>query len=360
MGKFEVPENPEYTEDIRKFETTDPGHADLLNAVVQALVNNEAFLKKMAEHHIGDNKNPHGLTPENIGAPSNEYIADHFVPDYVSRSNGGTISSKGWYRIAQAKGGEYGASCVVSVKRSYNLPAPEYQKVQIVDSYHSNKIIPIVSFTGNDGRHLFTKIRKVHDSVNSISYIEIYQDVDTSPNGVMTTVTDALNVYVGKWEAIKPVATLETIEGVKVLATLDLPANFDSDYLAKKDGSNVNGTWSNLIAGKALKDGNGNSFENTYARKNWIYKGHIKYKGGEKVLDIGDYSELVFLIALSGEDSYTIIKTFNIPSDSLWDYTFGKDIKIDEDLSGIHISRRSNVITITNNYPNYYVGIYAR
>ncbi len=213
------------------------------------------------------------ITPENIGAPSNEYIAEHFAPDYVSRSNGGTISSKGWYRIAQAKGGEYGASCVVSVKRSYNSPAPEYQKVQIVDSYHSNKIIPIVSFTGNDGRHLFTKIRKVHDSVNSISYIEIYQDVDTSPNGVMTTVTDALNVYVGKWEAIKPVATLETIEGVKVLATLDLPANFDSDYLAKKDGSNVNGTWSNLIAGKALHDGDGNVIKDSYAVKKLINGG---------------------------------------------------------------------------------------
>ena len=207
------------------------------------------------------------ITPENIGAPSNEYMSEHFAPDYVSRSRG-SISSKGWYRIAQAKGGEYGASCVVSIKRSYNSPAPEYQKVQFVDSYRSNKIIPIVSFTGNDGRHLFTKIRKVYDAVNSIAYIEIYQAMDTSPNGVLISIADALNIYIGKWEAIEPSPTQETVEGVKVLASLDLPANFDSDYLARKDGSNVSGTWSNLISGKALKDGDGNVIKDSYlARK---------------------------------------------------------------------------------------------
>ncbi len=51
MGNFEVPENLEYIEQIRKFETTDPGHADLFNAVIQTLVNNETFLKKVTEQH---------------------------------------------------------------------------------------------------------------------------------------------------------------------------------------------------------------------------------------------------------------------------------------------------------------------
>ena len=35
MGNYELPENPEYIEEIRKFETTDPAHADLFNGVVQ-------------------------------------------------------------------------------------------------------------------------------------------------------------------------------------------------------------------------------------------------------------------------------------------------------------------------------------
>lgn len=241
MEKFEIPENPEYTEDIRKFKITDPGHADLLNEVVQALVNNEAFLKKMAEQHIRNKENPHGLTPENIGSPSNEYMAEHFVPDYVSQYSG-VISSKGWYRIAQKKGsGGFGESCVVIIKRYYNSPSPEYQKVQLVDSYRSNKIIPIVSFTGSDGTHMFTKIRKVNDPQNLISYIEIYQDRDTNPNGILVDILEAKDRYNKKWEVIDPTPTQETVEGINVLASLDLPADFDVSMLLGKSGGAMDG-----------------------------------------------------------------------------------------------------------------------
>ncbi|MEY8518635.1 pyocin knob domain-containing protein, partial [Lachnospiraceae bacterium 29-84] len=46
MADFQIPGNPEYSEKIRKFEPEDEGHADLFNAVVQGLVNNDAALKK--------------------------------------------------------------------------------------------------------------------------------------------------------------------------------------------------------------------------------------------------------------------------------------------------------------------------
>lgn len=49
MAHFEIQENPEYTEKIRKFETTDDGHADLFNTAFQALITNDAFLKKVLE-----------------------------------------------------------------------------------------------------------------------------------------------------------------------------------------------------------------------------------------------------------------------------------------------------------------------
>ena len=45
MANFEISLNPEYTEQIRKFETKDPAHADLFNAVIGALLNNDVFLK---------------------------------------------------------------------------------------------------------------------------------------------------------------------------------------------------------------------------------------------------------------------------------------------------------------------------
>ena len=52
MANFEIPENPEYIEEIRKFETTDPAHAELFNNVIKSLINNETFLKKVAEQQL--------------------------------------------------------------------------------------------------------------------------------------------------------------------------------------------------------------------------------------------------------------------------------------------------------------------
>ena len=49
MAAFEIPENPAYTENIRKFETSDPGHADVFNAAFQGLVNNNTYLKLKTE-----------------------------------------------------------------------------------------------------------------------------------------------------------------------------------------------------------------------------------------------------------------------------------------------------------------------
>ena len=47
MANYEVPENPEYNESIRKFEISDPVHADLVNAVIQQLIHNGAYLKNV-------------------------------------------------------------------------------------------------------------------------------------------------------------------------------------------------------------------------------------------------------------------------------------------------------------------------
>lgn len=49
MAYFDIPESPKYSEEIRKFEETDPGHADVFNAVVEKLVNNDTFLKNVVE-----------------------------------------------------------------------------------------------------------------------------------------------------------------------------------------------------------------------------------------------------------------------------------------------------------------------
>jgi len=46
MANFVIKEPREYKENVRKFETTDKGHADIFNAVIEILINNDAFLRE--------------------------------------------------------------------------------------------------------------------------------------------------------------------------------------------------------------------------------------------------------------------------------------------------------------------------
>lgn len=60
MANIEIKNPHEYCSEVRKFETTDRAHADILNKPLEQLLNNEEFLKellelitKKAEEHIG-------------------------------------------------------------------------------------------------------------------------------------------------------------------------------------------------------------------------------------------------------------------------------------------------------------------
>lgn len=64
MADFEIPEEPEYNRNIRRFETTDPAHADLFNAVVQTLIGNDEFLKKVTEQLQQEIEQQHGELTE--------------------------------------------------------------------------------------------------------------------------------------------------------------------------------------------------------------------------------------------------------------------------------------------------------
>ncbi len=54
MANFEIPENPIYSSELRKFETTDQAHASLFNQVTERLLHNEVFLKKVVDTLLED------------------------------------------------------------------------------------------------------------------------------------------------------------------------------------------------------------------------------------------------------------------------------------------------------------------
>lgn len=65
MANFEIKNPPEFSEILRKFETTDKAHADLFNAVISVLINNDIFLRKMFEDSPKIVFGPEGTEIEN-------------------------------------------------------------------------------------------------------------------------------------------------------------------------------------------------------------------------------------------------------------------------------------------------------
>lgn len=144
--------------------------------------------------------------------------------DYVSYTRS-SINKKGWYRIAKAGGyAPHGYnSCVISLKRGYSLPSPEYQKIQLLSVYNEQKFLSIFALSAV---HMWTKIRETWDGTNKTAYLEIYQDRDSNSNACLVSVEDALSAYEGShWKCMPFIQTSETLSGVTVLASLDLPAN---------------------------------------------------------------------------------------------------------------------------------------
>ena len=176
---------------------------------------------------------------EAAGIVSTGYLQEHFVADHVSSARG-NVTAKGWYRIAKAVGNHNENSCVISIKRGYNLPAPEYQKVQFLTSWTYKKFVSLAAYSR---AHIWTQIRHTHDSASSTEYIEIYQDRDTYANSWLITIEDALSAYSNEksWTAITPVLTSETVSGVTVNASLNLPSYFDLDFLLRTGGGELTG-----------------------------------------------------------------------------------------------------------------------
>ncbi|PIC80554.1 hypothetical protein CSV75_01820 [Sporosarcina sp. P18a] len=117
MANQEIHEPTNYSQEIRKLQTTDPSHADVFNPLFERLINNDVFLKSLTErliqehthsgadgegsqiplanikmpvgegeivtdkelaHHINE-RNPHGTRAVDVGAASSQEVATHLA-----------------------------------------------------------------------------------------------------------------------------------------------------------------------------------------------------------------------------------------------------------------------------------------
>ena len=59
MAKFVTKDPPEFSTEMRMLEPTDPAHANLLNPMIEQLLNNDVFLKAVAnaaKEHMQNNE----------------------------------------------------------------------------------------------------------------------------------------------------------------------------------------------------------------------------------------------------------------------------------------------------------------
>ena len=137
-----------------------------------------------------------------------------------------TLSSPGWYRIAEfnpgvittARGGTCN-SVNISIKRVYGNENNEYYNLLLMSIYQKSEFIKIGKLINNQR---ITKIRHTIDTLNSKAYLEIYYSYAASNPITVYLFDNEDGVRKDKWKTITPVATAETAEGITVLSSMDL------------------------------------------------------------------------------------------------------------------------------------------
>lgn len=145
--------------------------------------------------------------------------------DAIQTVSSSTLSTAGWYRIAKLRAsnktilGGGGNSCEILLRNITNATYTSVSRLYL-DSRYQSQVFSVLSSTSANSR-CFTKIRYTYDSENA--YLEVYYSVDAS--NTMEAVIHYPMVFSVKWEAVDFEATEETVDGVTVTTTYDIPAN---------------------------------------------------------------------------------------------------------------------------------------
>lgn len=256
----------EYVEEIRKIEPTDPAHADVINALAQDIINNEAFLKKISEKHLDDMENPHNVTPAQIGAAA-MYVQE------VDLSNEEVYDVDIWYPVI-------GSSVIGSdVTADDYLLKKGYRRIKCNVTLNSGTCPPWS--THNSGFSCNLELLAVMGQwgsavANTIVLDYTYSQCTDNPLGY-TQITTSNNPVIycrggGKYymysefpdQTWTPYTTEHGYGGMTVQPTSSCPGIFNTKkatLIADLDGNAATAT-------KATQDGNGNVIVDTYVNKN--------------------------------------------------------------------------------------------
>lgn len=255
----------EYVEEIRKIEPTDPAHADVINALAQDIINNEAFLKKISEEHFNSTDNPHNITPASIDAEA-MYVKE------VDLSDTSVYNENTWYPVI-------GSNIIGNSPTTSNyLLRKGYRRIKCNVTLNSGTH---PSWSSHDGGfscnlELLAVMGQWGSAVaNTIVLDYTYSQCTDNPLGY-TQITTGNNPVIycrggGKYymysefpeQTWTPYATEHGYGGMTVKPTLSCPGIFNTKkatLIADLDGNAATAT-------KATKDGVGRIIANAYALK---------------------------------------------------------------------------------------------
>lgn len=172
--------------------------------------------------------------------------AEYFAPaeglNSIQSTSKATLSTAGWYRVAEYTGGAVNGtdsnSCVLSIKQRHGSGNGESHVLRLMSvSAGHQTIVSIASKCRNSvvSDRTVTKARYTYDTDKA--YLEIYYPQSVN-NIISFTISDGTDGR-GQWQAVTPTLTAETVEGVTVTTTYDIPAN--ARPVTNLDDPNLNG-----------------------------------------------------------------------------------------------------------------------
>lgn len=204
---------------------------------------------------------------EKLDGHEAEYFATAERVDNIQTSTKTTFSTAGWYRVAQYKTsgggliGVTGNACTLTIKKPYDTRGTEEYLLRFRAAYQSQEFAIVDAKL--HGAQCITKARYTYD--DTYGYIEIYFNVSTS-NRIFIEVTNPQDAD-SVWKVIEPTLTNETVDGVTVTTTYDIPANATPITTANKpigsytgNGSSTERTVATGGTGKVLYVYNSNGF----------------------------------------------------------------------------------------------------
>ena len=143
------------------------------------------------------------------------------------------FSGVGWRRVFKFNAsslsetqGSYGYGELIKINSLYNTLHSVYKLISFAAGYNQSNFLNIHSI---DSQRVITKIRHTIDSINNIAYIEIYYASESANKVTLAILANTIGFFDDNfktiaWQPTNGESTEETVDGVGIISSLDLPS----------------------------------------------------------------------------------------------------------------------------------------